>query len=107
VTLPGYGGFAAQTITGTYSAAECTKDVHSFTREALLLVARAGPGEAYPADLYYMDLRIPYADFVARGCDPAELGAALERGMTPMQRRALVDHVPAAMAQLVRDALRR
>jgi hypothetical protein len=105
VTLAGYGGFAAQTITGTYSAAECTKDVHSFTREAKLLVAHAGPEASYPADLYYMDLRIPYADFVARGCGPAELGRALVHAMTRKDRRVLVDSVPAGMAQLVQDAL--
>jgi hypothetical protein len=107
VTLPGYGGFAAQTITGSYSASECAKDVRSFMREGLLLVAHVGAAAAYPADLYYMDLRIPYADFVARGCDPADLGRALTRRMTPGQRQTLVDNVPAAMAQLVRDGLRR
>ncbi|MGH2935663.1 MAG: hypothetical protein ACRDL2_14290 [Gaiellaceae bacterium] len=106
VTLPGYGGFAAQTITGAYSAPECAKDVRSFAREGLLLVAHVGAAAAYPADLYYMDLRIPFADFVARGCDPADLGRALERRMTPRQRQTLAGNLPSAMAQLVRDGLR-
>jgi hypothetical protein len=62
-----------------------------------------GPGPAYP--LYYVIVREAAADFRAHGCPPVLLGAALERTLTAKQRRALVDGLPASIAQTVRERL--
>jgi len=104
LTVPGYGPYPAQTITGTPSPAECAKDARIFTRDALALLAHSG-ANAYPADLYYSIIREDFDDFEARRCDPKVLGPPLRRGLTPKQRAALVADLPSVMAQVVRDGL--
>jgi hypothetical protein len=105
LTVPGYGPYPAQTITGTPSPAECAKDARIFTRDALALLAHSG-ANAYPADLYYSIIREDFADFEARRCDPKVLGPPLRRGLAAKQRAALVADLPSVMAQVVRDGLR-
>ena len=55
---------------------------------ARMFLAHSGPQAAYPADLYFVLLRDALADFRARDCDPAVLGAALDRRLTPAERQA-------------------
>lgn len=104
LTVPGYGPYPAQTITGTPSPAECAKDARIFTRDALALLAHSG-ANAYPADLYYSIIREDFDDFEARRCDPKVLGPPLRRGLAAKQRAALVADLPSVMAQVVRDGL--
>lgn len=106
VTVPSYGGFPAQTITASASPAECAHDARVFASDALLFLAHTGATvAAYPADLYYIDLREDFADFQARGCSPKDLGDALRPRLTARQRAALVADLPTVMAKAVRDGL--
>ena len=93
------------TITGTYDAAECAADAADFAREGRLFALHSGAAAAYSADAYYIDLRRVWADFEARDCDPATLGAVLRARLTPGLRSALVGNLPRDMAQTVREGL--
>lgn len=105
VTVGAYGNYPAQTITGTASPAECTRDGNAFARDGLMLLAHSGASAAYPADLYYSIIHEDFADFEARGCDPTYLGDALRHRLTARQRAALVAYLPAVMAKVVRAGL--
>ena len=105
MTLPAYGNFPAQTISGSPSPAECGKDARIFARDSLPFLAHSSTNAAYPADLYYMILREDFADFQGRRCEPALLGAALRDRLTAKQRSALVDYLPTTMADVVRTGL--
>ena len=105
VTLPAYGNFPAQTISGSPSPVECGKDARIFARDSLAFLAHSSTNAAYPADLYYVILREDFADFQGRRCDPALLGAALRDRLTAKQRTALVDYLPTVIADVVRKGL--
>ena len=107
VTVPAYGEHPAATVSEAYSAAECAKDARIFARDALTLVDHASSNAAYPADLYYTIIRSDFADFEARSCGPKLLGEALRARLTAAQRSSLVANLPQAMAEVVRDGLRR
>ena len=107
VTVPAYGEHPAATVSEAYSAAECAKDARIFARDALTLVDHASSNAAYPADLYYTIIRSDFADFEARSCGPKLLGEALRARLTAAQRSSLVANLPRAMAEVVRDGLRR
>jgi hypothetical protein len=101
VTVGAYGNFPAQTITGSASPLECSRDARAFARDGLALLAHSGAHAAYPADLYYSIIREDFADFEARGCDPKTLGPALRAHLTAHQRAALVADLPTVMAKVV------
>jgi hypothetical protein len=105
VTLSSYAGFPATTIVRPYSASACASDSRAFAREAVLFANHVGPAAAYSADTYYLDLRRVFADFEARGCEPAALGAALEARLTTTQRRLLVANLPREMARSVAQSM--
>ena len=105
VTVPAYGAYPEQTISGSHSPAECAKDARMFARDGLLVLAHSGANAAYPADLYYMIIREDFTDFQARRCDPKLLGAELRRRLTEKQRADLLGDLPYAMADVVRRAL--
>ena len=107
VTVPAYGEHPAATVSGAYSAAECAKDARIFAHDALTLVHHASSNAAYPADLYYTIIRSDFADFEARSCGSKLLGEALRARLTAAQRSSLIANLPQAMAQVVRDGLRR
>jgi hypothetical protein len=106
ITVPSYAAFPATTIIGTYSASACRADARSYVRDALLFVEHFGPQAAYSADTYYIDLRLVFADFQARGCDNKVLGNAIKTRMSSRQRASLISNLPEAMAQAVRDGLK-
>lgn len=105
VTVGRYGNYPAQTVTGSASPAECTKDGEAFARDAVTFLGHTGPDAGYPADLYYSILREDFADFTARTCDPRYLGAALRATFGEKQISALVADLPAVMARVVRAGL--
>jgi hypothetical protein len=105
VTVPAYGAYPAQTISGSASPAECAKDARLFARDGLLVLAHSGANAAYPADLYYVIIREDFTDFQARRCDPKLLGAELRHRLTEKQRADLLRDLPYAMAAVVRSAL--
>jgi hypothetical protein len=106
LTIPAYGEHPATTerITGG-SPAFCRADARAFARAAVLFVGHSGPDASYPADLYYMNIRGIYVDFVAHQCSPSYLRAPLLRSLKPAQRRKLVDYLPRVMAATVRGGL--
>lgn len=107
LTIPAYGEHPATTEGVTQgSPAFCRADARSFARAAVLFVGHFGPNASYPADLYYMNIRGVYVDFVAHRCSPAYLRLPLSQSLTPAQRRKLVDYLPHAMATTVRRGLR-
>lgn len=105
VTVPAYGPYAAQTISGAASPEECSKDARLFARDALLLLAHSGANAAYPADLYYMIIREDFTDFQARRCDPKLLGAELRGRLTQRQRTDLIADLPYAMGAVIQRGL--
>jgi hypothetical protein len=105
VTVPAYGVFPATTVVGADDAAACRLDAGSFSAQARMFLAHSGSQAAYPADLWYVILREALADFGARRCDPALLGRALRRRLGPVQRDALANDLPSAMAARVRESL--
>jgi hypothetical protein len=92
VTFETAGAFPPETITGTYSATGCASDARQIAQNARLyyLHSTSAPG---PADLYFYDMRFAYAHFDADACTPAQLGAALRRGLTARQRTFLLHNV--------------
>jgi hypothetical protein len=105
VTVGAYGNYPAQTITGSASAAECTKDARAFAHDGITLLRHSGPDAAYPADLYYSILREDFADFTARSCDARYVGVGLRANLTAKQISALVADLPTVMAKVVRAGL--
>jgi hypothetical protein len=106
ITIPAYGEHPATTEGVTAgSPAFCRADARSFARAAVLFVGHSGPDASYPADLYYMNIRGVYVDFVAHRCAPAYLRPPLARSLSPAQRRKLVGYLPHAMAATVRRGL--
>jgi hypothetical protein len=106
VTVPAYGEHPAQTIAAAPADPRaCRADAGSFAAQSRAFLAHSGPQAAYPADLWYVILREALADFRARSCDPAILGRALDRQLTPKEEAALVDGLPASMAGFVRAAV--
>jgi hypothetical protein len=107
LTIPAYGEHPATTERITQgSPAFCRADARSFARAAVLFVGHSGPNASYPADLYYMNIRGIYVDFVAHQCSPAYLGPPLSQKLTPAQRQKLVAYLPHAMAATIRRGLR-
>jgi hypothetical protein len=108
VSLPAYGSFPATTIAGSQASARvCREDAGTFAHDALGLLAHFGPAAAYPADLNLVIVREDLARLRAHNCDPKVLGGALDRALTPAQRRALATDLPATMAREVRESLAR
>jgi hypothetical protein len=105
LTVPAYGPYSSQTISGASSPAECSKDARLFARDALLLLAHSGASAAYPADLYYVIIREDFTDFQARRCDPKLLGAELRGRLTETQRRDLIADLPYAMGAVIQKGL--
>lgn len=105
VTVPGYGGFPATTVSEAANPAECARDAQIIARDGRSFLRHYGAQGAYPADLYYMIVREDFADFEARQCEPKLLGAALREHLSPAQRAALAKNLPAAMAGLIRRGL--
>jgi hypothetical protein len=107
-TVGAYGGFAAATVASAPGGpVNCREDARILTHEAVLFLARYGSSAAYPADLYYMNMRESFADYEARGCAPHYLGDALASRFTLAQRRFLVANLPHAMADVFRAGLKR
>lgn len=101
-TVPAYGTFPPDTISVSSTnptSPACHLQATAFARTSRLFVTRS------PADTYYMMMREELADFGARGCSPALLGRALERGLTPAQRRSLVADLPRRMVRVVLESL--
>jgi hypothetical protein len=107
VSVPAYGLTPATTVTTTTaSAADCRRDTAILVRDANGFVAHFDSAlGAYPADLNYVIVRNDLARFRSHGCDPALLGRALSTGLTAVERRKLVAHLPESMAQTLRAAL--
>jgi hypothetical protein len=104
VTFQTAGTFPPITITGTYTAAGCASDGREIARQAHLyyLHSTTAPG---PADLYFYDMRFAYAHFQADDCTSAELGRALERGLTARERTFLLANSSSDLAGPFRAAL--
>jgi hypothetical protein len=106
VAVPAYGEHPATTVAAAPTdPGACRADAELFADDARMFLAHSGPAAAYPADLAFVQLREVLADFQARRCDSAVLGRALERHLTPAQRRRLVDGLPTRMAAEVRKSL--
>lgn len=87
------------------SRAFCRNDARAFARAAVLFVRHSGPDASYPDDLYYIDIRGVWTDFVAHECAPSYLRPTLVGALTARQQHQLVGYLPAAMAATVRLAL--
>ena len=111
VTVPAYGVFPATTLRGGSGAGSesraCRAAARSFADDSVDLLAHFGTSAAYPADLNYVIVRGELANFRSRGCELRLLGLALERRLTPRQRKDLVADLPRAMGATIRDALAR
>lgn len=106
LTVPGYGEHPATTMAVSQgSPAFCRNDASSFARAAVLFVGHSTTTAFYPADLYYVNIREVYYDFVAHECSPAYLRPPLTSSLTAPQRRKLVSYLPQAMAATVRAGL--
>lgn len=106
VTVPAYGEHPATTVSASpASPAACAADARIFARDAVLFVAHSSANAAYPADLYYMDLREDFAGFEAGSCEPTYLGTALRARLTPAQRATLVAGLPTTFAHVLRTGL--
>jgi hypothetical protein len=106
VTVPAYGDHPQTVVSESNDPKQCALDAGLVAHDSGVFLEHYGAQAAYPADLYYVDLREDYADFQARQCDPAVLGRALHRALTPKQQRTLVAALPAAMAADFSTALR-
>ena len=65
-----------------------------------------GSQSSYPADLALFVFRDAFVAFTAHGCPREPLGRTLTRRFTPAQRTELLSHLPAAMAQSIRELLK-
>jgi len=70
-----------------------------------MLVHYDGGVSVYPADVSYLLLRNSLAAYGRRGCAPRVLGAALERELTPSQRKRLLSLLPRTIERTLRRAL--
>jgi len=127
LVLAGCGGSSRQADSGTLSVgaygvtpettvarastaasmAVCRANARTFARDGLGLLDHFGSAAAYPADLNYVIVREDLARLRSHRCDIRVLGAELRRRLSATQRRQLVDDLPAAMAQAVRESLAR
>ena len=99
VAVPAYGDHPATTVAAAPTDPRaCRIDADAFGDAARMFLAHSGPQAAYPADLYLVLLRDALADFRARHCDPTVLGRVLDRRLTPVERKRLVDGLPSSMA---------
>lgn len=104
VTFTTAGTFPPETITGEFTAANCSRDtraVVSYAREYYAHIT----GAPAPADLYYYEAHEAYAHFDADGCSRAPLGRALENEFTPRERRLLLRSLPRNLETAFRAAL--
>jgi hypothetical protein len=104
VTFSGGGTFPPATIVGSYSVRGCLADAHTLVGDERLFYAHSS-GAPGPADLYYFDMRLAYAHFVADGCTSKELGQAMSRGLTARQRAFLLHNVSSDLQRVFRTAL--
>jgi hypothetical protein len=99
VTVPAYGDHPAATVAaGTADPAACRIDADAFAHAGRLFLAHSAARAAYPADLFFVQLREALADFRARGCNPAILRSRLG----PRQREALIEGLPASLSTALR-----
>jgi hypothetical protein len=106
-TVARYGSYPPATVTvaaGDPRSPACRRDAADFVDDARRFLAHSGAQASYPADLYYMTMRYPAADFQARACDVRVLGAELARTFTRKQLDALAASLPRPMDELVRSA---
>ncbi|HKP17605.1 MAG TPA: hypothetical protein VJT84_03935 [Gaiellaceae bacterium] len=87
-----------------WSDAECRREAANLADRADLMI-RHYAGAVYPADVAYLLFRNGLSRYEAGRCDPGFVGDALERRLTPEQRRRFVELLPTAMARSVRVAL--
>jgi hypothetical protein len=99
-----YPGGAASVSTTDPRSDSCHKDAVAFARGSAQFLTHYGKLAASPADPYYMLLRQQLADFEARRCDPKLLGSAIERRLSPSERRVLLAHASRPMAAALRQA---
>jgi hypothetical protein len=100
-----YSGNTATVPTTDPSSRSCHQDADAFAHGAAQFLTHLGQLAASPADPYYMLLRQQLADFEARRCDPKLLGSAIERGLSPAERRELLAHASRPMAAALRGSL--
>ena len=100
-----YPGASSPVSTTDPTSVSCHQDAAAFGRGSAQYLTHYGELAASPADPYYMLLRQQLADFQARRCDPKLLGSAIERRLSPSQRRVLLAHASRPMAAALRQAL--
>jgi hypothetical protein len=100
-----YPGATSPVSTTDPRSVSCHQDAAAFGRGSAQYLTHYGELAASPADPYYMLLRQQLADFQARRCDPKLLGSAIERRLSPSQRRVLLAHASRPMAAALRQAL--
>ena len=100
-----YPGGTATVSTTNPRSNSCRQDAVAFARGSAQYLTHYAELAASPADPYYMLLRQQLADFQARRCDPKLLGSALDRRLSPAQRRVLLAHASRPMATALRGAL--
>ena len=106
LTVPAYGLHTQTTENVTRgSRAFCRADARAFAQAVRLFLGHYGASAAYPADLYYIDVRQVWTDFVAHECPATSLRPFLTQMLTPTQRRALLRHLPAEIAATIHAGL--
>ena len=105
VTFQTAGAFPTATIVGHYSVRNCTHDARVVVDNAREFY-RHSTGGLGPADLYFYDTRFAFAHFTADGCTSAQLGTALEHGLTARQQRYLVANLSSNLSQPFQAALK-
>lgn len=100
-----YPGSTTPVSTTDPKSASCRGDADAFARGSVKYLTHYAALAASPADPYYMLLRQQLADFQARRCDPKLLGSAIERRLSPSERRVLLAHASRPMAASLRGAL--
>lgn len=106
ITIPAYDTHPQTTESLSHGTPTfCRTDARLFARAALLFVNHSDPSAAYPADLYYLDLRDIWTDFLAHRCAPSYLGPALVRWLTQRKLYALTIDLPKVIASTVQAGL--
>jgi hypothetical protein len=100
-----YPGDTSSVSTTNPRSASCRQAADAFASGSAQFLTHYGELAASPADPYYMLLRQQLADFQARRCDPQLLGTAIERRLSPSERRVLLARTSRPMAAALRGAL--
>jgi hypothetical protein len=98
VAVPAYGDHPATTVTAAPAdPVACRNDAGAFADAAKDFLAHSGSKAAYPADLWLVLIRDAFADFQARGCDPALVK------LPKATLRKVADGLPASLADAVSE----